>query len=197
MYDSSLCCLVLKMPYKLFRTSYSHNSALHSHIVKLTIHFYAHIRSRALSHKTSHVQAHRGFRLVPLASYNSSLIPSAIALRIMQQEVAPASSTPLDLSPRRLERPNFATMSLVESRPASAAFFISASACLKSFPSALAAFFTSTDGASVSTNVLSQTFASTIPYSPLRPASSIVPRSAAVISSRSSPASAMSMKIVP
>ena len=38
----------------------------------------------------------------------------------MQQEVAPASSTPLDLSPRRLERPNFATMSLVESRPASA-----------------------------------------------------------------------------
>ena len=133
MYDSSLCCLGLKMPYKLFRTSYSHNSVLHSHIVKLTIHFYAHIRGGALSHKTSHMHAHRGFRLVLLASYNSSLIPSAIALRIMQQEVAPASSTPLDLSPRRLERPNFATMSFVESRPASAAAFISASASLKSF----------------------------------------------------------------
>ena len=31
----------------------------------------------------------------------------------MQQDVAPASRTPRDLSPSRLERPNFATMSLV------------------------------------------------------------------------------------
>ncbi len=32
-----------KMPYELFRTSYSHNSTQYSHIVKLTLHFYAHI----------------------------------------------------------------------------------------------------------------------------------------------------------
>ena len=31
------------MPYELFRTSYSHNSTQYSHIVKLTLHFYAHI----------------------------------------------------------------------------------------------------------------------------------------------------------
>ena len=31
------------MPYGLFRTSYSHNPAQYSHIVKLTLHFYAHI----------------------------------------------------------------------------------------------------------------------------------------------------------
>ena len=28
---------------ELFRTSYSHNSTQYSHIVKLTLHFYAHI----------------------------------------------------------------------------------------------------------------------------------------------------------
>ena len=55
-----------KMPYELFRTSYSHNSTQYSHIVKLTLHFYAHIG--ALSHKTTPVQAHRGFMLLPLAS---------------------------------------------------------------------------------------------------------------------------------
>ena len=32
-----------KMPYELFRTSYFHNSTQYSHIVKLTLHFYAHI----------------------------------------------------------------------------------------------------------------------------------------------------------
>ena len=32
-----------KMPYELFRTSYSNNSTQYSHIVKLTLHFYAHI----------------------------------------------------------------------------------------------------------------------------------------------------------
>ena len=31
------------MPYELFRTSYAHNSTQYSHIVKLTLHFYAHI----------------------------------------------------------------------------------------------------------------------------------------------------------
>ena len=31
------------MPYGLFRTSYSHNPTQYSHIVKLTLHFYAHI----------------------------------------------------------------------------------------------------------------------------------------------------------
>ena len=31
------------MPYELFRTSYSPNSTQYSHIVKLTLHFYAHI----------------------------------------------------------------------------------------------------------------------------------------------------------
>mgnify|MGYP003422077375 FL=1 len=36
-------CWGQKMPYELFRTSYSHNSTQYSHIVKLTLHFYAHI----------------------------------------------------------------------------------------------------------------------------------------------------------
>ena len=31
------------MPYGLFRTSYFHNPAPYSHIVKLVLHFYAHI----------------------------------------------------------------------------------------------------------------------------------------------------------
>ena len=31
------------MPYGLFRTSYSYNPAQYSHIVKLALHFYAHI----------------------------------------------------------------------------------------------------------------------------------------------------------
>ena len=31
------------MPYELFRTSYSPTSTQYSHIVKLTLHFYAHI----------------------------------------------------------------------------------------------------------------------------------------------------------
>ena len=62
--------------------------------------------------------------------YNNSMIPSAIAVRMIQQDVAPASRTPLERSPRRLERPNFATISLVESRPFSAAAFISSNASL-------------------------------------------------------------------
>ena len=33
------------MPYGLFHTSYSHNPARYSHIVKLALHFYAHIFS--------------------------------------------------------------------------------------------------------------------------------------------------------
>ncbi len=53
--------------------------------------------------------------------------------RMMQQEVAPASRTPLERSPRRLERPNFATISLVESLPALAASFIFLSASAESF----------------------------------------------------------------
>ena len=67
----------------------------------------------------------------------------------MQHDVAPASSTPLERSPRRLERPNFATKSFVESRPAAAASFISSNVALKHFPSAAPAFSTSTDGESV------------------------------------------------
>ena len=76
------------MPYELFRTSYSHNSFYaplrsvlnmchwhiapqYSHIVKLTLHFYAHIGGGSLSHKTTLVQAHRGFRLLTLASLYS------------------------------------------------------------------------------------------------------------------------------
>ena len=59
----------------------------------------------------------------------------------MQQEVAPASSTPRDRSPRREARPNLATRSTVLSLPASAAAFISSRAAAKSFPSA-AAFLT-------------------------------------------------------
>ena len=55
------------MPYELFRTSYSYNSTQYSHIVKLTIHFYANIGG-ALSHKPTPVQAHRDFRLLTLAS---------------------------------------------------------------------------------------------------------------------------------
>ena len=31
------------MPYELLRASHSHNSAQYSHIVKLALHFYAHI----------------------------------------------------------------------------------------------------------------------------------------------------------
>ena len=56
------------MPYELFRTSYSHNSTQYSHIVKLTLHFYAHIGGGSLSHKTTPVQAHRGFSLLTLES---------------------------------------------------------------------------------------------------------------------------------
>ena len=62
------------MPYGLFRTSYSHNPAPYSHIVKLKLHFYAHIWGGSLSHKTTLVQAHRGFRLLTLASYKSRKI---------------------------------------------------------------------------------------------------------------------------
>ncbi len=40
-----------KMPYELFRTSYSHNSVRHSHIVKLTLHFLCSCRGGSLSRK--------------------------------------------------------------------------------------------------------------------------------------------------
>ncbi|WNV59624.1 hypothetical protein RJD28_13170 [Oscillospiraceae bacterium NTUH-002-81] len=33
----------LLIPYELFRASHSHNSSHHSHIVKLSLHFYAHV----------------------------------------------------------------------------------------------------------------------------------------------------------
>ena len=44
-------CRGQKMPYELFRTSYSHNSTQYSHIVKLTLHFYAHIGAGHLAIK--------------------------------------------------------------------------------------------------------------------------------------------------
>nr|WP_297043479.1 hypothetical protein [uncultured Eubacterium sp.] len=69
MYDFLVIrCWGQKMPYKLFRASYSRNSTQYSHIIKLTLHFYAHIGGGSLSHKTTPVQAHRGFRLLTLAS---------------------------------------------------------------------------------------------------------------------------------
>lgn len=55
------------MLYELLRTSYSHNSIQHSHIVKLMLHFML-ILGGSLSHKTIPVQAHRGFRLLTLTS---------------------------------------------------------------------------------------------------------------------------------
>ncbi len=66
------------MPYELFRTSYFHNSTQYSHIVKLTLHFLCSYRGGSLSHKTTFVQAHRGFRLLTLAStyYNITLFLS-------------------------------------------------------------------------------------------------------------------------
>ena len=94
--------------------------------------------------------------------YNNPIIPSAIAVRMMQHDVAPASSTPLERSPRRLERPNLATKSFVQSRPTAAASFIFSNVSLKSAPASAPAFNTSTAGESVSTNVLSPTCASTI-----------------------------------
>lgn len=47
-------------------------------------------------------------------------IESAIDSRTKQSDTAPASRTPLDRSPRRLERPTFATRPFVESLPAMA-----------------------------------------------------------------------------
>ena len=60
------------MLYELLRTSYSHNSIQHSHIVKLMLHFML-ILGGSLSHKTTPVQAHRGFRLLTLASYKYNI----------------------------------------------------------------------------------------------------------------------------
>ena len=60
------------MLYELLRTSYSHNSIQHSHIVKLMLHFML-ILGGSLSHKTIPVQAHCGFRLLTLAQYNRKL----------------------------------------------------------------------------------------------------------------------------
>ena len=78
-------------------------------------------------------------------------MPSAMDSRMMQQEVAPASRTPLERSPRRLERPNFATISLVESLPALAASFIFLSASAKVSPFSAEAVRLSTEGERVST----------------------------------------------
>ena len=56
------------MPYGLFRTSYSHNPALYSHIVKLTLHFYAHIGGGSQGLSPTYEQAHVGLDLLTLAS---------------------------------------------------------------------------------------------------------------------------------
>lgn len=81
------------------------------------------------------------------------MMPSAIEFKIIQHDVAPASSTPRERSPRRLERPNLATISFVESRPLSAAAFIFSNASLKDIPELIPSFKASTDGESVSTRV--------------------------------------------
>lgn len=62
------------------------------------------------------------------------MIESAIAHRMSQHEVAPASKTPRDRSPNLLDLPTFATISTVESLPFSAATFMAVSAVEKSFP---------------------------------------------------------------
>ena len=77
------------MPYELFRTSYSHNSfyaplrsvlnMCHWHMFSTPIFAYrkayapllCSYRGGSLSHKTTLVQAHRGFRLLTLASLYS------------------------------------------------------------------------------------------------------------------------------
>ncbi|RGF24216.1 hypothetical protein DWY31_08640 [Dorea sp. AF24-7LB] len=54
MYYFVLCCIVLfstmmsesKDAIRMYCTSYSRNSVPYSHIIKLTLHFYAHIRDK-------------------------------------------------------------------------------------------------------------------------------------------------------
>ena len=56
------------MPYGLFRTSYSLRSVQNEHPLDVR---FAPCRGGSLSHKTTLVQAHRGFRLLTLASYHT------------------------------------------------------------------------------------------------------------------------------
>lgn len=56
------------MPYELLRTSYSHNFIQHSHIVKLTLHFYAHIGGGSQSLSPPYEQAHVGLDFLTLVS---------------------------------------------------------------------------------------------------------------------------------
>ena len=56
------------MPYELFRTSYSHNSTQYSHIVKLMLHFYAHIGGGSQSLSPPYEQAHVGLDFLTLVS---------------------------------------------------------------------------------------------------------------------------------
>src|SRR5438874_11784471 len=83
----------------------------------------------------------------------------AVDCRSSAHEVAPASRTPRDRSPRRLARPTLATRSRVDSLPSSAAAAIRPRHPAKGRPAASAASKAALAGASASTSVLSPTLA--------------------------------------